>query len=349
MTNARHYLIYGAGAIGSLIGGLLAAGGQRVTFLDRPVVAGHLRQHGITVTQGQHRASIPNPSIVTTPEAGLAAKPDAIVFAVKSYHTAQAIAELHMAGGGKPLIPPILCFQNGVDNETALAAAFGADKVIAGTVTTAVSITAPGQITIEKPRGLGISTAHPLSAPIAADLQQAGLRVELYANPAAMKWSKLLTNLIANPTSAICDLPAGAVFAHDGLYRIEIKALRETLAVMNALELPVVKLPGVPVTLLARALRRLPPWLYRPYFTQKVAKGRGDKMPSFHVDLSRASKHSEVRWLNGAVARHGARAGVPTPVNSALTGILEAIVADPGHWNDYRHQPDKLVAAVDAQ
>jgi hypothetical protein len=50
--------------------------------------------------------------------------------------------------------------------------------------------------------------------------------------------------------------------------------------------------------------------------------------------------------LNGAVAREGARLGVPTPVNATLARIMRALVrgeADAGAWAG---QPEKLLAAV---
>lgn len=346
MINQRHYLIYGTGSIGGMIGCLLANNGQQVTFLARAPLAAHLKRHGISLTYDSQRSTFAKPQVVTSPEDALLARPDVVVFAVKSYDTAKAVAELHMASNPEAPIPAILCLQNGIDNESALSAAFGDDKIISGTITTAVSTRTTGEIIIDKRRGVGLATNHPLSEVIAADFQRAGMAVELYDNPAAMKWSKLLTNMVANATSAICDLPAGKVFADKELYKIEIEALREAVAVMDALHIPVVKLPGVPVTLMVFALRYLPAWLYRVYFVRMVAGGRGDKMPSFHVDLSRNRKRSEVNWINGAVVRHGQRAGVPTPVNAALTDILKTIASDPKHWGEYQERPNKLVAAV---
>ncbi len=60
-------------------------------------------------------------------------------------------------------MPPILCLSNGVDNEPALAALLGADKVIAGTVTSSVARRALGDIVLEKLRGVGVADGHPLS------------------------------------------------------------------------------------------------------------------------------------------------------------------------------------------
>ena len=56
---------------------------------------------------------------------------DIAIFAMKSFDTAAALEEI------KPYLakmPPVLCLQNGVDNEPAIAAVLGSDHVIAGTV-----------------------------------------------------------------------------------------------------------------------------------------------------------------------------------------------------------------------
>ena len=117
-----------------------------------------------------------------------------------------------------------------------------------------------------------------------------------------MKWSKLLTNLIANATSAILDMTAPEVFADSKLYALEIGMLRECLAVMDVQGIPVVDLPGTPVRLLEFAAR-LPFWLSKPLFSRAAGSGRGRKLPSFHIDLYSGRGTSEVEYLNGAVVQ----------------------------------------------
>jgi 2-dehydropantoate 2-reductase len=137
-----------------------------------------------------------------------------------------------------------------------------------------------------------------------------------------MKWSKLLANLIANASSALLDMTPAQIFADRRLFEVEIAALREALAVMGALELRVVDLPGLPTRALAFATGKLPTGLSRPLMARAVGRGRGGKMPSLHIDAHAGRGKSEVDWLNGAVARRGAELGVPTPVNRLLNELL---------------------------
>ena len=69
-------------------------------------------------------------------------------------------------------------------------------------------------------------------------------------------------------------------------------------------------------------------------------------MPSFHIDLHGGRGRTEVSFLNGAVARYGARAGVPTPVNSLLTSTLEALTAGEADIETYRHKPEALISRL---
>jgi 2-dehydropantoate 2-reductase len=85
----------------------------------------------------------------------------------------------------------------------------------------------------------------------------------------------------------------------------------------------------------------------RPIFARFIVGGRGEKMPSLYYDLHPQRRaHSEIDWLNGAVAREGKRLGVPTPVNATLAHIMRALVRgeeDAGAWSG---QAEKLLAAV---
>ena len=56
-------LSFGAGAIGTYIGGSLALSGQRVTFLERPDVAAELRRGGLHLGLPTGEAQIPQPEV----------------------------------------------------------------------------------------------------------------------------------------------------------------------------------------------------------------------------------------------------------------------------------------------
>jgi 2-dehydropantoate 2-reductase len=349
MNEPLRLLSIGAGAIGTYIGGSLALGGHQVVFVERPEVAERLRTHGsrLDLSGTEHR--LPDPRVAHSIEEALAIQEfDVALFALKSFDTPGFLASLTAPPAS---LPPFLCLSNGVENERAIAAALGSDKVIAGTVTTAIGRREGGEIVLEKLRGVGVAlpehdgrTAESrLSERLVAAMDAAGLKAQLFASAADMKWSKMLTNLIANATSAILDMPPGKIFGHPGLYRLEIRQLRECLQVMSAQGIKVVDLPGTPVRLLAFAVKYLPLAVSRPLLGKAVGGGRGGKMPSFYIDLHTGRGQSEVDFLNGAVVRAGRCVSIPTPVNKLLTEKLLALTRGEIPLESYREQPEKLI------
>jgi len=340
-------LIIGAGAIGTYIGGSLAIQGHKVTFLETPGVVEELQERGLSLEIDGLIKRIPDPSLAASLEEALAlGSYDVAIFALKSYDTRSAIDNLMINRSG---VPPILCLQNGISNEALLSSAFGTENVIPGSVTSAVGRRAVGNIILERLRGVGIDRNHRLANTLATAFNTAGLNARLYSNPASMKWSKLITNLPANASSAILNLTPADIFSNPGLFQMEILQLREALAVMKAQNIPVVDLPGTPVRLFAFAIRSLPFWLSRVILKRAIGSGRGGKMPSFHIDLYSRRGKSEVVYLNGAIADEGEKLGIPTPVNRFLTDTLMALTQGEIPLNTYAQNPTKFLIDLQAQ
>lgn len=351
-TSQLKVLSFGAGAIGTYIGGSLALAGHNVVFVEQAKVAEELHERGLRLdlTLDKRRktkeAFLVDPSsfvIASSMEDALRYGPfDVALYALKSFDTEAALE------GIRPFadkMPPILCLSNGVDNEPAIAKVLGPDRVIAGTVTSAVGRRAAGDIVLEKLRGVGIARSHPLSDRLVATFKDAFLNARAYSDADSMKWSKMLTNLLANPASAILDMSAAEIYAHNDLYEMEIDMLRECLAVMEAQNIEVVDLPGTPVRALAFTTT-LPLWLSKPLLARAAGSGRGGKMPSFHIDLHSGRGKSEVDYLHGAVVRAGEKTGVPTPVNRLLTETLLALTDGEMILEKYAHKPEKLLAEL---
>jgi 2-dehydropantoate 2-reductase len=342
-----NWLVFGAGAIGTYIGGSLLLRGHKVVFFDQPEAVSNILENGLRLNIEGQEHRILHPVIYTTlPGAISHTPPDIAIFALKSYDTDQV---LELIRPFSDLIPPVLCLQNGVENEPALESVLGKDKVIAGTVTSAIGRRAAGDIVLERLRGMGVAEGHLLSARLVPLLSDAGLNAQLFSSPSGMKWSKMLTNLLANASAAILDLTPAEILSHPGLYRVEISQLREAIRVMRAQKIQIVDLPGTQVRMFAQAVVNLPYWLSRPFLSRIAGKGRGQKMPSFHIDLHSGRGKSEVDYLNGAVVRFGERLGIPTPVNRWLNQTLLSLTQGNLPLDIYSHNPDKFIKDCNSQ
>jgi 2-dehydropantoate 2-reductase len=300
------------------------------------------------LVEADGRTVSPAVQIVSSPgEAFSQAAFDLVVLAVKAYHTGDAAADL------SPFLPattPLLSIQNGVGNETLLAGMLSA-PILAGSLTTPVEVLAPGHVRVARAsHRLAVAPWRGASRPeqIAALFAGAGFSVQTFTDGPALKWTKLLMNMLANAQPAILGLTPAEVFARPEAGRLEVQAWREALAVMRGLNITPVPLGGYPMTQIGVLVRRLPTGLVRPFMGRFIAGGRGSKLPSLMYDLQPEPRgRSEVVWLNGAVASHAHDLGLRAPVNATLTRVLLDLVEGRAQVADWRGQPQRLLAALE--
>ncbi len=345
-------LIIGAGAIGSLLAARLAQNAIPVALVGRPYTVERTRSQGgirLVEASGQE-ATIALPVFSSVKQAFLEAAPfEWIIVAVKAYHTEEAALEIREAGGNGLRV---LTVQNGVGNEETLAAILTDSPILAGVLTTPVEVLQPAHIKISRPSfkfGLAAGPRAQTISDVAWAIDKAGFTLTTYADYRALKWSKLLMNILANAQSAILGCTPAQIFAHPELGNLELRAWRETLAVMKATNIRPVQVGGYPIPLAARLVQKLPLGVMRPIFAHFIVGGRGEKMPSLYYDLHPTRRtHSEIHWLNGAVMQAGERLGIPTPVNTAFTQIMTALIEGREPTTAWTGRPERLLAAVEA-
>jgi 2-dehydropantoate 2-reductase len=232
------FLIVGAGATGGYFGMRLAQAGRDVTFLVRPGRARVLRERGLRlVGLGQNERI--DPVLVT---AGQLREPfDAVIVTVKADGLASAIEDLAPVVGPDTVIIPFL---NGMAHMDALAAAFGARKVLGSAVKVVTTITDDGDIRQLNPIAtweLGEQNGPPTDRvrEIVAQLQVPGFTVQAIPDALAAMWHKwvfittagVITCLMRGPVGAISAVPGGKVFVRH--------ALAEAVAVSTAAGFPI--------------------------------------------------------------------------------------------------------------
>ena len=265
MSEPLRLLSIGAGAIGTYIGGSLALGGHQVVFVERPDVAERLRARGLRLDL---RGTVKLPAGPASRrvdrggpgQSGLRRRPV----------RAQVLRHSHVPGIPERAQGELAAIS--VPFERRGKRACDRRGPGPGTRSSPVRSRAPSAGATSARSCWRNCAASAWHCPSVAATRRGGsaandwsrhgnavgLNARLFANAADMKWSKMLTNLIANATSAILDMTPGEIFAHPGLYRLEIGQLREALRVMAAQGIKVVDLPGTPVRLLVFAVKYLP-------------------------------------------------------------------------------------------
>ena len=340
-----HLLVIGAGAIGGFIGGQLAAQ-HNVTLFDRAPLVEAVRARGLRIILPASEHTVTNLAAFTSLEEIFTQTPrfDLAIVCVKAFDTPTAIQTLRPYADR---IERFLTPQNGVNNEDLLGAAFGRAKIISGTVLNPIAVPELGVVRLEKAgRGIGLAPLDSAIDPFVEVIRATQLPVRTYADYRALKWSKLILNLIGNATSAILDMPTRETFADKRVFKIEVAMLREALAVMRAQSIGTVDLPGSPVRLLAFGIRFAPRFILQRILQPMVGGGRGDKPPSLLVDMRRGSAQSEIDALNGAIVDAGKTIGRPTPVNAALVASVHDLLDGTADRSEWRRNIDQLVKLV---
>lgn len=340
-------LIVGAGAVGGYLGGMLALAGERVTLVARPNVAAAVNRDGLLITQRGATQRAPVFAVDSLGQACSAGSNfDLIIMGTKAYDLEKAVAEL---AAEIPSPTVVMTTQNGIGIEEIVAATFGDARTMAGSVTIPISRVGDNQLVVEREgRGLGIAPVVPgrRVTEWVELFRRAGVNSGARDDYRAMKWSKAFLNIMGNATSAILNQQPAEIYHLPEMFDLEMRMLHEALAVMKRLGIEVINLPGATARPLARALTYAPRFLLRLVFLQVIIHGRGDKTPSFHIDLANGKQRSEVAFHNGAIAAAGGRAGVPVPVNAALNDTLMNLCHDNSRRAWFDGRPDRLLAAI---
>jgi 2-dehydropantoate 2-reductase len=315
------YIIFGAGAVGSTIGGLLVRAGLPVVLVARPAYAEALRR-GVVIRQDGEEISFKADAVTTASELE-PAQGDIVLITTKAQSTAEVVEDLFSVYG--PSVP-VVSLQNGVRNEEIAARRF--DNVYAGLVFLSAVQLEPDLITLPGGRVLAFG-CYPtgvdgLAEQIADELTSAALEATSSAHVMAMKWGKLITNL-NNATHAIT-----GYYLEQGMADVEMRKLMwdvrdEGLRVLDAAGIAVEPPEGEPSPI---RIRKMTEALRRPPKTEPAADPRQKTYPSMWQDLYLERNSTEADFLNGDIIELGKKVGIPTPYNSGLIEIVNRMMAE---------------------
>jgi 2-dehydropantoate 2-reductase len=112
-------IVYGAGAIGGVVGGHLALTGREVVLIGRPDHVSAIQQRGLRLVTPTSRHTLRLPAVTAPGQIDFGPE-DVVLLCVKGQDTDEALGKLATAVTGIP----IFCLQNGVQNEEIAARHF---------------------------------------------------------------------------------------------------------------------------------------------------------------------------------------------------------------------------------
>lgn len=296
-------LVMGSGAIGGFYGALLHEAGHEVAFVARGAHLAALRERGLELRAATGARVIAPINALARP-AELESPVDLVLFAVKTFDTEPAIADLAPVVRGETAL---LTFQNGVDGPELLATAFGADRVLAGVTRVSTTLAEPGillqrndltAIVIGELAG-GVSTR---VEAIAGAFRGAGVEVAISDNVLVEVWNKFIMLAPQATLTTACDLPAGPIRETAAGRELYIALIAEAVAVARASGIPLAPDAERAVMDFIDAL---------PY----------DGTTSLRVGFERRQR-VELEQLTGAIVRRARTLGVPVPTFETLYRVL---------------------------
>jgi 2-dehydropantoate 2-reductase len=296
----------GAGALGSAIGGTLAAGGSDVTLVDvyKPHVDA-INAQGLRMRIGDGERIV---KVRATTEARAVGIVDLVIVLVKSFHTREAMAAARSIVGADTVV---MSLQNGLGHEDILAEVVGREHVLAGKTYVGGVFLEPGHVVAgvagkETVIGELDGTSSARVQAIAAEFERAGLRTLVSSNIYGAMWDKLLINVATGALAGITRLTYGELYEIDEIEACAVAAVAEAMAVARA--------NGVILSVREPRVA----WL-------KASEGLpADFKTSMLQSLEKGSV-TEIDFINGSVVRWGARRNVPTPVNQTLVACIKGI------------------------
>ena len=187
-------VIYGAGAIGGVVGGYIGRAEQQVVLIGRQNNVRAINENGLklVIPSGSHNVRIP---AVTGPGEIDFTADDVIFLCVKGQNTEEALSDLKAVTDDVP----IFCLQNGVRNESIATKYY--PRVYGVMVRMFAAYLKDGEVTARRePPGWFVMGHYPsgsddLVETVASDLHDAGILTTVTTEISHYKWGKLILNL----------------------------------------------------------------------------------------------------------------------------------------------------------
>ncbi len=304
------FAVIGAGPVGAIVAAFLSKGGYEVTLCDViPSLLEPALNPGI-ILEGADTLQAKVARVTTSVDDLVLDPPDVIVVTVKA--TALPLIASALEGfvaEGRYVIS----WQNGIDTELVLAEHLGRKAVMRGVVNYGCVPLKPAHVRIAfHHRPHFIQELDPESREAAIGIckvfTECGLETRHTEQITDKVWRKTVMNSCMNAICAVTGKTMIEIIIDPILFNLVDALIKEGVAVARANEFSL----GSD---------------FYPYCVNYI-KNAGNHKPSMLQDIE-AGRRTEVDYINGKIVEYGAQAGMPTPYNTMIHGLVKALESKP--------------------
>ncbi len=322
--------VFGAGAMGTVLGALLTKGGLQVDLVTRN--EGHvrgLRERGaqIDCVADGVKTTVPVRAIFPSEME----KYDVIFLMTKQRHNGEIVQSLlsHLTENG------VICTtQNGLP-ESGIAEIIGQDRTFGAATSFGANFCGEGRVELTSKMQAASMEFGCLGensegeALVEEILTCAGKAIENDAfvkrtdNLLGARWAKLAINAAFSGLSVVTGLTFGEVAKRKKTRKIALGILRECIAVAKASGVQLAKMQGHDMEKMLGGktpFKRFVAYMVLPFAIKKHKKLRSGML----ADVEKGRK-CEIDFIDGAVAKAGRKVGVQTPFCEQVVEIVHGI------------------------
>ncbi len=307
--------VIGAGAIGSVIGGLLFKAGEDVTLIGRKPHVDAINHNGLIIDGGSGKIVIK----VKAAE-NLDFKPDLALLVVKTQDVVSSVSKVQSFLSGILVVT----MQNGVQSDDLVAGLLGKENIISSVVILTSIFLEPGKasysilfgktaLLIGEPFDIKGNRLQSLSV-----LFNKALPTDISEDIRGAHWAKLLWNL-NNAIPAVTGLSLEELNPYPQIRELQINLMKEGLEVIKIAGVKTADVPGMPLSLMGTLMETMSKMPLPPSFFGKLPM-----LGSTFQSIKRG-KSTEIDYLNGEIVNLGKKKYIPTPANSLMVELVHQI------------------------
>ncbi len=299
--------VIGAGAMGSLFGGLLTEAGNDVWLYD--VWKTHVDTVNADGLMLEREDRSRNVTIRATTNPQKIGHAELVIIFVKSTQTQKAAQTATLLAGTQGFV---MTLQNGMGNADTIATVIDPHRILAGTTSHGATLLGPGRIrhSGSGPTVVGLWSSSQAgfkrAREFASVLSSAGFETQVTEDVRHIIWDKLLVNIGINALTALTGIQNGEILDLETTQELSRAAVAEAVSVAKAQGIEVRQDPVGHVF--------------------KIAAATAVNRSSMGQDIDNR-RQTEIDALNGFIVREARRLGFEAPVNQTLTALIETLQA----------------------